>query len=390
MTGTVLRNLRIFDGHRWLDADSLRLAGGSIQAIGTGLIGNRSDRVMDCSGATALPGLMDAHVHLELDPSRGAPPAADEARDPKAMAARAAAMVRAGITTARDLGGGTWAELRLRDRIVRGDIPGPRLLCAGQPLTRPGGHCHFWGGAVDGLAEAGRHIQRQVDAGVDLLKVMATGGIFTRGSDPGRAQFDLPTLQGIVALAATHGLPVAAHCHGVEGIDFAARAGVRTIEHCSWMGKDGWAANYDASVAQTILARGVWISPTVNAGWQRYLDASDPTKLHNIRAAFQAMQALGIRFVASTDAGIPGVRHHDLGRALDVYRRIVECSPAAALRSATVDAARALGLDRVTGTLAPGLSADVLLVDGDPLADLSVLTDPVAVWAAGRAWRAPP
>jgi imidazolonepropionase-like amidohydrolase len=126
------------------------------------------------------------------------------------------------------------------------------------------------------------------------------------------------------------------------------------------------------------------VSPTVNRGWQRYLDNPDPTKLQRIRAAFQAMQRLGIPFVASTDAGIPGVLHHQLPEALAVFARILECSPEAALRTATSDAATALGLDAVTGRLAPGLAADVLLVDGDPLADLAALTRPVAVWARGR------
>jgi imidazolonepropionase-like amidohydrolase len=327
---------------------------------------------------------MDAHVHLELDPQHRRPPQLDDPRDPQAMAERAAAMVRAGITTARDLGGGVWAELELRNRIAAGEIPGPRLLCAGQPLTCPGGHCHFWGGEVDGPASARQVIERQVSHRVDLIKVMATGGMFTPGTDPAGAQFDLDTLTGIVDTARLHGLPVAAHCHGTRGIELAARAGVRTIEHCSWMGEAGWAGNYEDAVARLMLARGVWVSPTVNRGWQRYLDNPDPTKLTRIRAAFQAMLALGIAVVASTDAGIPGVFHHELPQALDVFSRIAQCSAEVALRSATSDAARALGLEAVTGRLAPGFAADLLLVDGDPLQDLTALSRPVAVWAAGR------
>jgi imidazolonepropionase-like amidohydrolase len=164
---------------------------------------------------------------------------------------------------------------------------------------------------------------------------------------------------------------------------------VRTIEHCSWMGAEGWAGNYEEAVADIMLEQGVWISPTVNAGWQRYLDNPDPTKLHRIRAAFQATAGLGIGFVASTDAGIPGVFHHHLPVALAVFARVAEFSNEAVLRSATSAAARALGLETVTGRLATGYQADVLLLDGDPLTDLAALTRPVGVWAAGRPWVQP-
>lgn len=385
----LLTDACIWDGRRRLDADCLRIEGGKVAAVGTSLPARRADRVVSCAGATVMPGLIDAHVHLELDPEARTPPRPDQARDAQAMAGRAAAMLDAGITTARDLGGGVWAELSLRDRIAAGEIPGPRLLCAGQPVTRPGGHCHFWGGEAADADAARAVIHRQVAHGVDLIKVMATGGMFTRGSDPAGAQFDLETLTAIADSAGRHGLPVAAHCHGTRGIELAARAGVRTIEHCSWMGAAGWAGNYEDAVAGLIRDRGVWVSPTVNRGWQRYLDNPDPTKLERIRGAFRAMHAMGIPFVASTDAGIPGVYHHHLPEALAVMQRITLWSARSVLISATSGAATALGLETWTGTLAPGLAADVLVVDGDPSSDLSALARPVAVWARGRPQRLP-
>jgi imidazolonepropionase-like amidohydrolase len=381
---TVLRNARLWDGARWLGADSVRLRGAHIDGIGTGLQPRRGEAVLDLGGATVLPGLIDAHVHLELDPERGRPPAPSDPRDAAAMDARASAMVRAGITTARDLGGGTWAELALRDRIAAGATPGPRLLCAGQPVTSPGGHCHFWGGEAADATAARAVIARQAGRGVDLIKVMATGGMFTRGSRPAAAQFDLATLTDIVEAAAMLGFAVAAHCHGTEGIEFAARAGVRTIEHCSWMGEHGWAGDYDDAIARVVLARGVWVSPTINRGWQRYLDDPDPARLTRVRAAFQAMRALGIPFIASTDAGIPGVFHHQLPEALAVMQRILDTTPANVLTMATSEAASALGLAGITGRLAPGLRADLLVVKGDPLQDLAALTRPLGVWADGR------
>ena len=402
MRQTLLTNLRIWPGSPTAGdearpgfgaADALLLQGDRIVAVGEhadlARRFGRQDIRIDCAGATALPGLIDAHVHLELNPDDRSPPVRTDPGQTPLMAARALAMVNAGITTARDLGGGAWLELALRDRIAAGLVPGPRLLCAGQPITCPAGHCHFWGGEAADLAEALGVMQRQIERGADLIKVMATGGRMTRGSRPLAPQFDLSTLQGIVDAARDRGLPVAAHCHGTAGIELAARAGVSTIEHCSWVGTQGWGADYQETVAAVILARGIAVSPTINRGWQRMLDNPDSTTLDRIRSALEAMTALGIRFIASTDAGIPGVYHHELPLALPVFSAIARLSPEATLRAATVDAASAIGLGAETGQLRAGMAADVLLVDGNPLSNLAALARPVGVWARGRLIRRP-
>ncbi|MDJ0785305.1 MAG: amidohydrolase family protein [Myxococcota bacterium] len=387
MNDTTLTGLRIWDGRETLDADAIRISDGRIRAIGDARELAPGSETRDCGGLFALPGLIDAHVHMELDPEHKEPPppgyapAEEELLPP--MAERARGMVQAGITTARDLGGGTGFELLLRDRIARGELPGPRLLCVGQPVTSPGGHCHFWGGEAADLAEARRVITRQVDRGADWIKVMATGGRMTKGTQPSRAQFDLETLSGIVAFAGEQGRSVAAHCHGTEGIDFAARAGVRTIEHCSWVGEEGWASDYQPEIAAKIKHHQSFVSPTVNRGWRRMLDPKAEKLLQRLRAAFGDMLAREIPFVTSTDAGIPGVFHADLAHALDVFARIAALSPERTLRMATSEAAIALEIESETGRLAPGLAADLLLVEGNPLDDLSPLTNPALVFARG-------
>ncbi|MEM1231376.1 MAG: amidohydrolase family protein [Pseudomonadota bacterium] len=388
-TGVLLRNLSIWDGDSLAAGDAIAIVGERIAAIGEGSDLAKDDRFAalpqrDCAGLTAIPGLIDAHVHLELNPDRSKPPEGSQDHQAPLMAERAARMVAAGITTARDLGAGAWRELKLRDAIAAGEQVGPRLLCAGQPITTPTGHCHFWGGGASCIEEAHAVLHRQVARGVDLIKVMATGGRMTHGSEPGRAQFDVATLRAIVDEAARHHLTVAAHCHGTQGIDFAAQAGVRTIEHCSWVGPEGWASDYQEDIAKVILERGVWISPTVNRGWQRMLDAPKGIVVGRVRKAYQAMMALGIPFIASTDAGIPGVYHQDLRHALIVFAKIAELSAAATLRSATRDSARALGIADRCGTLRTGLAADVLLAHGNPAEDLTALLDLAAVWARGR------
>lgn len=270
----VLRNLSIWDGggagYRE-DVDTLVIADGRIRELTSSEdLGERA-AARDCSGIAALPGLIDAHVHLELDPETHDLPAKVEG---EALEGRAAAMVRAGITTARDLGGGTYQALQLRDRILRGELSGPRLLCAGQPITSVAGHCHFWGGEAADLPAAVAVLERQLDHDVDLIKIMATGGNLTKGTDPSRAQFPVATIAELVQRASAEGLAVAAHCHGTEGIRNACRAGVTTIEHCSWAGPQGFGTLFDDEVAREIGQRGIWVSPTINAGWRRHMGGS--------------------------------------------------------------------------------------------------------------------
>jgi imidazolonepropionase-like amidohydrolase len=384
---TVLTDLSIWDGAARLEADTLIITGSRIDSIceRSALSATDTRNAVPLPGATAMPGLIDAHVHMVLDPGRRTPPARGELGIPSTMQDRAAAMVHAGITTARDLGGGAWLELALRDAIERGELIGPRLKCSGQPVTSPGGHCFFWGGEAADARAARVVIERQIDHGVDLIKVMATGGRFTRGSKPLEPQFDVETLTEIVTSAAEAGLPVAAHCHGTRGIEAAALAGVHSIEHCSWVGEGGWGSDYQEAVTTIMVQAGTWVSPTINLGWQRF----EGPVLTRMRQALVSMRAAGVPLMASTDAGIPGVFHHHLPEALAVFAHVAALTNEETLVSATSAAASGLGLDRVTGRLAPGLEADLLVVDGDPVEDLQNLTRPVGIWARGRAIRQP-
>ena len=386
MNTVQLNNLNLFDGATMLSAHSVVFDTQGISYVGPTDDAPSSPATQhDLGGTWLVPGLTDAHIHLELDPSDKQPPAFDAPRDRQAMAQRAATMVKAGITTARDLGGGARAEFEIRDRINAGELIGPRLLCAGQPVTSVGGHCHFWGGEAADLDQAKAVLTQQVEAGADLCKIMATGGRFTPNSSPSKAQFELSFMQALVAAANAAGLRVAAHCHGSEGIHHATHAGVTTIEHCSWVGDDGkWASDYLPEVAIEMAQRGVWVSPTVNAGWQRFID-SNSGMIEKFRGAFDDMRAKGVKLIASTDAGIPGVPHDKLPEALDVFRQIAGLSPLETLQSATANAADALGLSEVTGRIQPGLAADLLLLDSNPLEDLTALQRPLAIWARGAA-----
>ncbi len=387
-----LSDVRIWDGSAPQTSGEtldLYLDAGKIRGLGDSPGGEWESTLRFPAGAVAIPGLIDAHVHLDLDPHLLSPDhqfkASRSDRDLR-MVARAAAMVRAGITTARDLGGGEWREILLRDAIGRGELPGPRLVCAGQPLTIAEGHCHFWGGVAGNAEEQAEVVRRQLEHDVDWVKVMATGGYFTKGSGVDRAQFSAEEIGRMVEQARRAGREMAAHCHGKAGIFNAARAGVRTIEHCSFASAKGYGADYDAAVVAEVAAQGAWVSPTVNGNWLRRMEKEGkPTAFfNNMRRILAELRSAGIPLLASTDAGIPGVFHHGLPAGLRAFAKYGELSPVEVLRSATRDSALGLGLDATCGRLAEGLSADIVVLAGDPLEDLELLENPLLVIAAGR------
>ena len=380
-----LTNLKIWDGESsdLSEFDAIEITSGKITSLGvTADIDNTPSR--DMAGLTVIPGLIDAHVHMCLDP---------EAKDPIAhtqtdkdiqfaqMTDRAEKMLQAGITTARDLGGGKWQELLLRDKINQGEIKGTRLLCSGQPVTSVNGHCHFWGGQASNLEEATKVINRQISRGVDLIKIMATGGNITPGSKPIDAQFDKETMLAMVQLANENEMLVAAHCHGTEGIKNASYAGVTTIEHCSWVGEEGWGRSLDEEALLEIVSKGIRVSPTINYGWKKYVGSRSFEKL--LQGNYQTMRDAGVRLIASTDAGIPNVRHQDLPLALPIFAHFAGLSPLEALRSATSDCADALGVGHERGRVKLGFDADLLFVEGNPLNDLSCLANPAQVMSRG-------
>ena len=383
-------------GERSREPWTLRIRGKKIEAMGPEADLAAGARAIPLSGSTAIPGLIDAHVHLCLDPAIGPPEEQDAVPEPermRAMEARAEAMLKSGITTARDLGGGKGFELELRDRIARGECAGPRLLCAGQPVTTPGGHCHFWGGEAQGPEEIRAVIRRQIERQADWIKVMATGGVMTRGTKPLAPQFDVSEIACVVEEAARHGRSVAAHCHGTAGIANAVEGGVRTVEHCSFAGRAGFGSDFDARVVESIARNGAWVSPTVNRGWGRRVfrkpeNEGDPAShsefFERMQRVFEALRAAEVQFIASTDAGIPGVEHHRLAEGLVAFSRYADLSPLDVLRTATSQSAQALGIGNEVGRLRPGFQADILVVEGDPLADLSLLQRPRTVVAAGE------
>ncbi|MEU0531705.1 amidohydrolase family protein [Amycolatopsis tolypomycina] len=334
----------------------------------------------DFPTGTALAGLFNVHVHLAFDASREMPAHLSDAPLEGARS-RLTAMLRSGVTTVRDLGdrGHLGAAVR---RSFAGSVA-PRLLVSGPPITVPGGHCHFFGGETASDGEIRALIDENAAAGADVIKVMASGGQITEGgADMWESQFDTRQLSLIVAHAASHGLLVAAHAHGADAIEAAVEAGVSTVEHCSFLTGP---RSFDRRehVAKRMAADGISACSTSSRNWRTIVEKLGDDVAQAMYGRLPWLEEHGVRLLAGTDAGLPGSVFDDPVGALELYewlgfprRRILEI--------ATEDSAAGLGLGEVTGRLEAGLAADVLVVEGDPLASLAALRNPLLVLAQGR------
>ncbi|MER6516694.1 amidohydrolase family protein [Streptomyces sp. NPDC001553] len=339
----------------------------------------------DFPDSTLLPGLIDAHVHLVFDASADPVATMQEASDEdllEGMRKRADQLLATGVTTARDLGDRGGLALRLAQEIAAGTATGPRIIGAGAPLTPPGGHCWFLGGEVSTADEARALVRRNVADGAKVVKVMAGGGGLTKGGAPSwKSQFGAEELAVVVEEAHQAGLKVAAHAHGTDAITDAVAAGVDTIEHCTWMTEDGFDLRED--VLAQIVEKGIYVCPAVSPHWRMLPRFFGEEKAAAMFALVQRMAESGARLIAGTDAGVQRAGFDGIVGALGFYEHL-GVSRDRILAMATTEAAAALGVGDQTGRIAPGYSADLLLVDGNPLEDLSALSAVHAVFTNGR------
>jgi imidazolonepropionase-like amidohydrolase len=335
----------------------------------------------DYPGSTIMPGLIDSHVHLGFD---GGPNPAARMRSETdeqqlvLMLHSARDLLGVGVTTARDLGARAYLDVVVRDAIAAGLARGPRMVVAARPITVTGGHCWFMGGEADSDDELRRMVRTHHKRGADLIKVMSTGGFMTTGSAPWYAQFTRAQLAVIVEEAGRVDKPVAAHAHGIEGIHRAVEAGVTTLEHCSFVTETN-ERRFDEPLAARIAERGIFVCPTIN------VNAPYVAELTGIVVGehLKAMHEMGVRLIAGTDAGIDNTPHHQYVGGLE-YLVTLDFRPADVLAMATTEAAAALGVDAITGRLAAGFEADVIVVDGDPSTDVAALGKLQRVIARGR------
>jgi imidazolonepropionase-like amidohydrolase len=389
MAATLLTARRLWDGRtpEVLDDLAVEIEDGRILAVGP-RPENVSEmvEVVDLGDATLLPGLVDAHQHLVFDASDdpvGHLQAADDADLLFQMQLAAQRALAVGITTIRDLGDRSYLSLALRDWFLEGPEVGPRILGAGPPITVTKGHCWFLGGEADGEDGVRRAVRERAARGVDVVKIMVTGGNMTPTFGPHESQFGRNEVAAAVAEAHAHGLPVAAHAHGPQGISDAMAVGVDSIEHCTFFTADGVAT--EPEVLQQLAESGAAISMT--GALLPGQVAPYPAMMQRLNAILDnaaTLHGAGARIVCSSDAGVGPNKPHDvLPHGVSGFLPRIGMTNAQALAATTSIPAEVCGIAEKTGTLEPGKDADILAVAGNPLEDLTAIHDVVAVFARG-------
>jgi imidazolonepropionase-like amidohydrolase len=351
---------------------------------GTSAVAASTTAPIDLSAATCLPGLIDVHTHLTTDPTDlgYAGLGVSVPRSTVKGAKNARLTLRAGFTTVRNVGASGFSDVALRDGIEAGDVEGPRMLVSGPALGITGGHCdnnllpaeflHKEAGVADGPWAVRAKVREVVKYGADLIKLCASGGVLSKGDQPGAPQYTLEEMQAIVEEAHKLGRKVAAHAHGAQSIKDAVRAGVDSVEHASLVDDEGIAL---AKQHATVLVFDIYNDDYILQEGQKagmLPEAIEKEKQigrlqrENFRRAYRA----GARIAFGTDSGV--YPHGDNAKQ---FGKMTEwgMQPMEAIQAATITAAELMGWSDRVGALEPGRFADLIAVVGDPLSDIRAL-----------------
>lgn len=397
--GLAVAETRAIRAARWLDVASGELHAPAIVVVdGEKIVAIPAAvppgvPVTDLGDVTLVPGLIDAHTHLtyDIDPGFVLREVTDTPADLALRGARnAGRTLRAGFTTVRDVGSGGFADVSLGKAIDQGFVAGPRIVPAGHAIGATGGHCDTTGfapgiaergpaeGIADGVAEVVAAVRSQLKHGAQVIKICATAGVLSHEPSLGAQQLSDAEMAAIVEEAHRHGVKVAAHAHGTEGIRAAVEAGVDSIEHGSLV---------DVDTVRLMREKGTYLVPTTYLVDAIDLDALPPpirAKAERLRAVarehLKAAIAAGVPLAYGTDAAV--YPHGDNGKELAVLVRL-GMTPLDAIRSATLRAADLLDT-RDRGVIEVGRLADLVAVRGNPLEDVTTLERPLWVVKGGE------
>jgi imidazolonepropionase-like amidohydrolase len=367
---------------RVITAQVLRIEDGRVAAIQPDGPLPQGAKVVDWSGFTVLPGLIDCHVHLaDIEQSNNvAEPLLHSAMEIAYVGARnARKTLLAGFTSVHDVGSfRAYADVELRNAINRGDVIGPRISAVGAYVTIPGG-----GGEVTDAADTTRKVNALFQNGADSIKLIATGAVLAQGTEPGQIELSPEIMKAAVDVATQRGSWVTAHAHGAAGIKLAINAGVRAIEHASLIDDAGIAlAKARGTYLDMDIYDGDWIAEVGRRdGWPADMLRKNDETTEAQREGFRKAVKAGVRLSFGTDAG---VYPHGLNARQFKYMVRYGMTTMQAIQSATTVSAALLGWSKDLGALSPGHFADMIAVSGDPLADVSVLENVAHVMKGGE------
>ncbi len=373
--------------------------GGAITAVGSQEALSQ-EKTPDCEvisveDGAIMPGFVEVHSHIHLSAGphvyQEVTTESDETLIVRGVQAVRTAL-NSGVTTMRDLGSKNHVIFPIREAIEQGLIPGPKLLASGFPITTTGGHCNMFGREADTAADVVKAIRDQFKQGADCIKIMSTGGGLTPGTNMREAQYDAATLRAAIADAERLELRVAAHCHGTAGVKNCVEAGVHNLIHCTWLSENpDEIYDYDPRTADEIAEKGLYVDPTLALGHlNRMRRVPDPEVARMMRDPARRMEILrdmwdrGVKFVTGMDMGVPYARFDDFAYTPEVMVTGMGISPMDAIVCSTKTSAECLGIDDVTGTLEKGKTADILIINGDPLADIKALHSVNTIVKAGQ------
>jgi imidazolonepropionase-like amidohydrolase len=389
---------------RAVDSPAVVIVDDKVQAVGRQgqLQAPAGARRVDLAGKTILPGLIDMHVHLDSDPTYGGYTGLQFGDRFASMLTvpHAERTLQAGFTTVRNVGADAWNDVGYRQAVEEGKIVGPRVVTAGYSFGATGGHCDstYFPPSMQEASpyninspEDARRVVREVRKyGAQVIKICATGGVFSRNTEPGQQQLSLEEMQAVVKEAHQWGMQVAAHAHGTSGIKDAIRAGVDTIEHASIIDDEG---------IRLAKERGAFLSMDIyNTDYTQSEGKKNGVLEDNLRKdreiaevqrqGFARAHRAGVRHVYGTDAGV--YPHGQNGRQFATMVRY-GMTPIQAIQTATVNAAEALGSHgRMVGAISPGKYADIIALDGDPLRDVTQLERVTFVMKGGAVVKGAP
>ena len=340
--------------------------------------------VIDLGSATLLPGLIDAHVHLTGDPEQSGYKSLGISvpRQTLTGAKNARLTLEVGFTTVRNVGAASYSDVALRDAINAGEIPGPRMLVSGPALGSTGGHCdenllapefaHHDEGVADGVPAVLAKTREVIKYGADVIKFCASGGVFSKGDLPGTEQYSPAEMSALVEEAHRQGRKVAAHAHGAQAITDAAKAGVDSIEHGSLIDDEGIRAIKEHGI---YLVADIYNDDFILGLGKQYGFTDEMLEKERMvgqqqREGFRKAAQAGVKIAYGTDAG---VYPHGGNAKQFAYMVKYGLTPMQAIQSATVNAADLLGWSDRVGCIEPGKFADLIVVESDPLKDITVL-----------------